>query len=96
LGPLPDGWHVEDQDIQNQWCMYFVDMRPATLGGRQGTFNDSRLPACPPGYKIVYDSESRKTFVSDEDGRAYWDDPRLSDGEFLRARGVDIRDIVLV
>jgi hypothetical protein len=96
LGPLPDGWHVEDQDIQNQWCMYFVDMRPGTLGGRQGTFNDPRLSGCPPGYKIVYDSESRKTFISDEDGRVYLGDPRLSDGEFLRARGVDIKDIVLV
>jgi hypothetical protein len=96
LGPLPDGWHVEDVEIKEHWCMQFVDMSPGTFGGRQCTFHDPRLSRCSPGYKIVYDSESRKGFVSDEDGGAYWDDPRLLEVEFLRARGVDIKDIVLV
>jgi hypothetical protein len=92
LGPLPDGWYVQDADINSQWCMMFVN----GITGKLPTWNDPRLPGAPPGYKIEHDSYSRRKFVSIEGGAVFNNDPRLLDVEFLKARAVDIKDIVLV
>jgi hypothetical protein len=91
LGPLPDGWYVEDNPQQAEVDIRFVDSKTG-----QKSREDPRLPGIPPGYKVVIKNDGVRWFHHSETGKWYSEDPRLWDVEFLRARGVDIKDIVLV
>jgi hypothetical protein len=93
LGPLPDGWYVEDEELHRDTRdMRFVD----TITGKK-LVEDPKLPAeLPAGWTREIDGDGHVTFLNDEKNMFLGEDPRVSDVPFLRSRGVDVQDIFLI
>ena len=85
FGPLPAGWdHVRGGN-------YFIE---GCTGKKQ--FTDPRLGELPDGWRMISDSGKRypRFFDSSTTGKSTRADPRQS-AEAIRARGVDLRTILL-
>ena len=93
LGPLPKGRHVEDDlPYRETYEMRFVNNATG-----ESVVEDPRLPQkLPVGWTSKLDSDGDGFFVEVASGRKIWEDPRLFDINFLRSRGVDVQDILLV
>jgi hypothetical protein len=92
LGPLPPGYHVEDK--RNSWAygMWFVNP-DASIKTRV----DPRLGEGHPGWlSTERDGDDHIVWENIESGERTLLDPRHSDINFLRGRGVNIESIDIV
>lgn len=93
LRPLPDGWHVEEDGPGRRIeGMRFINSRTGTK-----SIDNPRLPrSLPNGWKSKMGPDRNRYFIEEGTGKTCWENPRLSDVAFLRSRGVDIHDILLI
>jgi hypothetical protein len=64
----------------------------------ESTLEDPRLGPLPPGWRIVYDDDTKLDdfwFENEHTKKTEWGDPRLTK-EALLARGVDMKEFVLI
>ena len=87
FGPLPAGW----SRVHGEKRLCFIER---STGKKQ--FTDPRLGELPDGWRITKDDgdEHVPVFFDPSTGKWTWDDPRQS-AEAIRARGVDLRTILL-
>ena len=87
FGPLPAGW----SRVRGRNGHLFIERST-----EKKQFTDPRLGELPVGWEMISDDsvEQRPWFVDPSTGESTWDDPRKS-AEAIRARGVDLRKILL-
>ena len=87
FGPLPAGW----SRVHGKYGVCFVER---STGKKQ--FTDPRLGELPDGWQMISDNgvKQRPWFFDSSTGKSTRDDPRKS-AEAIRARGVDLRIILL-
>ncbi|PMD38576.1 HET-domain-containing protein [Hyaloscypha variabilis F] len=92
LGPLPLGYHVEEDSIRRwSYDMWFVNPDAAIK-----TRVDPRLGSRHTGWSTERDEDDCIIWQNIESGEETWFDPRHSDISFLRSRGVKIESIDIV
>ena len=102
LGPLMPGTRYNWKLVHGRWAQVFVEIDGTA------TQLDPRAGPLPPGWSVVYESETgepgpeiidgefqNQRFHNSETGEDVWWDPRLT-SENLKKRGVDIQEFVLV
>jgi len=99
LGNLPDNWRYHSKQANGMLDIKFAfkDQKP--------TCDDPRLGPLPPDWefrgdgiakaKIGVDDSGRRWYENVRTGEETWSDPRMT-SEGLRARGVAIKDFILV